>query len=221
MLSLTAITKAFGRQGFEVQALKGIDLDIVRGSMVAIMGPSGSGKSTLLNIIGLLDQQTSGDYMLDGVNVAGYGARELAALRNQLFGFVIQDFALIDYCTVCQNVAIPLKYSRQRGIRTKMIVSQVLEKLGIDDKMHTLASNLSGGQKQRVALARSLINNPDIILADEPTGSLDQRTGQDVMDILKGIHRDGKTVIIVTHDSAIARQCDRIVCVKDGRIVES
>lgn len=220
MITLQSITRKYGQGQAQVHALKGIDLTIRPGELLAIMGPSGSGKSTLLNIIGLLDLQSSGAYLLDGKPASDYSAKDLAGLRNSRFGFVIQNFSLIDHYTVYQNVAIPLNYSIPRVQNKRKCVSEMLIKLGIEEKMTTLAGKLSGGQKQRVAIARALINDPDIILADEPTGSLDQQSGQAIMDILKQIHLMQKTVVIVTHNRHIAGQCQRIIQVVDGQIVK-
>jgi len=219
MIHMQSITKTYGKSESAVQALKGVDLSIAPSEMVAIMGPSGSGKSTLLNILGLLDGQTSGEYSLAGKIITNCSQKLLARMRNEMFGFVIQDFSLIDQYSVYQNVVIPLRYSCQPVNDKKSIVERVLADLGMKDKIHSPASQLSGGQKQRVAIARALINNPEIILADEPTGSLDQRSGQDVMDIFQSIHQAGKTVIIVTHSSPIAEQCQRVIQIVDGVVV--
>lgn len=219
MIHMQSITKIYGKSESAVQALKGVDLLIKPAEMVAIMGPSGSGKSTLLNILGLLDCQTSGEYSLAGKTIANYSQKKLARMRNELIGFVIQDFSLIDQYTVYQNVVIPLKYNCQPVKDKKSIVERILADLGMKDKMHYPASQLSGGQKQRVAIARALVNKPQIILADEPTGSLDQQSGQDVIDIFKSIHQTGKTVIIVTHSSQIAEQCQRVITIVGGVVV--
>jgi len=185
------------------------------------MGPSGSGKSTLLNIIGCLDTPTSGEYIFNGKAIDKLSRRELANLRNTSFGFILQYFGLVDEYTVYENVEIPLSYSKKKGINKKKLIKETLNMLGISDKIKKLPCQLSGGQNQRVAIARALINDPEIILADEPTGALDKKTGQEVMNILKDLNKNGKTLIIVTHDESIASQCNRIINICDGKIVSS
>lgn len=214
MISLKNINKIYKKKDLEVPVLNNVNLEIKQGELIAIVGPSGSGKSTLLNILGCLDKQTSGKYFLKGEDISKMSAKEMAGLRNSTFGFIVQDFALINEYTVTQNVEIPLLYSKQK--KDKDAIDIVLKQLSIIDKKKELTSNLSGGQKQRVAIARSIINNPDIILADEPTGSLDQKTGHDVMNILMDLHKQGKTVIIITHDSNVAALCNREISIVDG-----
>ncbi len=216
MIELKDISKIYGKNNTKVEALKNINLEIKKGELVAIVGTSGSGKSTLLNILGCLDSATEGQYYFDGKSITEYNQKELALLRNQKFGFVMQDFALVSDYTVYQNVEIPLIYGKVK--RKKEIIENILTKLGINDKKDVLVTKLSGGQKQRVAIARALVNSPEIILADEPTGALDTATGQMVMDILTKINETGKIVIIVTHDMNIAKQCNKIFEICDGRI---
>lgn len=221
MIDLCQINRQYGggKQPV-VTALDQFSLQIPNGEMIAIMGPSGSGKSTLLNIIGLLDRPSRGKYILNGTSVQTLNTQQRAKLRNGCFGFVLQDFAVLENATVYQNVAIPLSYAEGKISRAekKERVFQVLKHLGIENKIDVPTENLSGGQRQRVAIARALINNPEIILADEPTGALDQRSGMEVLDLLKNINREGKTVLIVTHDPTVARRCDRIVYLLDGKI---
>ncbi|WP_010176129.1 ABC transporter ATP-binding protein [Bacillus coahuilensis] len=186
--------------------------------MLAIMGPSGSGKSTLMNILGCLDVPSTGTYKLQKKEIHSLNPRKLSTIRNRHFGFVLQDFALIEEYSVIKNVEIPILYSNNKRNK-KQRVLEMLDMLGMKDKSSEYAYNLSGGQRQRVAIARALINNPDIILADEPTGALDQRTGQNVLDIFKRIHEEqNKTILIVTHDNNVARQCDGIINIVDGKV---
>lgn len=216
MIELKDVNKIYGKNNTKVEALKNINLEIKKGELVAIVGTSGSGKSTLLNILGCLDSATEGDYYFQGRSITEYKQKELALLRNQKFGFVMQDFALIPDYTVYQNVEIPLIYGKVK--KKRELIEQILNKLGIYDKKDVLVTKLSGGQKQRVAIARALVNSPEIILADEPTGALDSSNGQMVMDILKKINKMGKIVIIVTHDMNIAKQCNKIYEISDGKI---
>lgn len=201
-----------------MKVLQNIDLKIEKSSMLAIMGPSGSGKSTLLNILGCLDIPSMGTYKLYNQELQSLNRRKLATIRNEHFGFVVQDFALIEDYTVMKNVEIPILYSKDKTNKKERVLS-ILERLGMKEKASEYAYNLSGGQRQRVAIARALINNPDIILADEPTGALDQRTGQQVLDIFKSIHQEQKkTILIVTHDDRVAKQCDGIINIVDGKV---
>ncbi|MFA8439221.1 ABC transporter ATP-binding protein [Pueribacillus sp. YX66] len=219
MIDLKDISKVYNKsKPNEVNALQNINLKIEAGSMLAIMGPSGSGKSTLLNILGCLDVPTAGTYKLYDQEIQSLSQGKLAAVRNQHFGFVVQDFALIEEYTVMKNVEIPLHYSKNKVNKKERILT-LLDMLGMKEKASEYAYNLSGGQRQRVAIARALINNPDIILADEPTGALDQKTGEQVLSIFKRIHKEqNKTVLIVTHDDKIAKQCEGIVNLVDGKI---
>lgn len=218
MIELIDGVKIYGKGSSRVFDLNGLSLQIQKGELVALMGPSGSGKSTLLNIIGCIDQLTSGSYLLDGTDIQNFSHMRLAQLRNKRFGFVLQDFGLIDHWTVSKNVEIPLSYAKPSDKKPKERIEQVLNQLQIADKKSELAYRLSGGQKQRVAIARAIVNDPQIILADEPTGALDQKTGREVLNILQKIHQAGKTVIIVTHDPTVAGACNRVIQIVDGKM---
>lgn len=218
LIEIKSLNKTFGKNNSKTIALKDVNLKINKGELVAIVGTSGSGKSTLLNIIGTLDSPSSGEYLLNSKNISNLTQKELAKIRNMTFGFVVQYFALINDYTVSENIEIPLEYSKVKSNERERRISEVLKKLGILDKAKKKPKELSGGQQQRVAIARALINNPDVILADEPTGALDSKTSQQVIDILKELNKEGKTVIIVTHDNKIAMQCQRVLTIEDGSI---
>lgn len=218
------ICKEYSKGESLVRALNGVELTVSEGEMAAIMGKSGSGKSTLLNIIGMLDSQTSGDYILMGENTNKYSNKEKAKMRNQFFGFIMQDFALVDRYTVKENVEIPLLYVEKGKEKSKKEkeekIKEILKQLGIEDKLNTRCYNLSGGQRQRVAIARALINDSKVIIADEPTGALDEETSQDIMNILKTINKNNKiTIIIVTHDSDVAKYCNKIYHMSNGKLI--
>ena len=218
ILQLSEIRKSYFLGKQELPVLKGITMNIKKNEYVALMGPSGSGKSTLMNILGCLDSPTAGSYILNGKDVSKMDDGELAEVRNKEIGFVFQQFNLLPRLTAAENVALPLIYAgvpRQERIRR---AEAVLEKVKLEDRMHHKPNELSGGQCQRVAIARALINNPSIILADEPTGNLDSRTSYEIMDILGKIHTDGNTVIIVTHEEDISEYAHRVVRLKDGQI---
>lgn len=218
MISLKNIIKDYGEGSGKTTALKGVDLEIEKGEMVAIMGPSGSGKTTLLNILGLLDIQTSGEYILDGKVVKGIKADSLAKLRNKKIGFIFQSFNLLYEYDIVYNVSIPLTYSNNtKDMRSRCV--KMLKMVGLKDHINKKPDELSGGQKQRVAIARALINEPEIILADEPTGALDKKTGDDILELIRDINKEGKTIIIVTHDKSIADKCDRVINIIDGQVV--
>lgn len=219
LIKLVNIKKIYGKNDSAFCALDGISTTINKGDMIAIMGTSGSGKSTLLNIIGCLDKSTDGEYILNDKNINCYSNNELALLRNKTFGFIVQYFALIDDYSVLENVIIPLEYSKASKKEKRETVVEFLKVLGIEDKIDRLPRELSGGQNQRVAIARAIVNNPEIILADEPTGALDRKTSQEIMSILKKLNEIGKTIIIVTHDENIANQCNRILKIEDGKII--
>lgn len=219
LINLKNISKTYGKNDAMVEALKNIDLIVNSGEMLCIMGASGSGKSTLLNIIGCLDKADQGEYILKQENIIKYSAKNLAKIRNKTFGFVVQYFGLLDDYTVYENIQIPLEYSKTPGKKRKILIESMLDKLNIKEKSGKMPTELSGGQNQRVAIARALVNNPDIILADEPTGALDRKTSEEVMNIFKKLNDEGKTVIIVTHDEKVASKCRRIVILDDGRII--
>ncbi|MGI6744763.1 MAG: ABC transporter ATP-binding protein [Acutalibacteraceae bacterium] len=204
----------------EVTALSGVNLEISEGEMIAVCGTSGSGKSTLLNIIGCVDTPTSGKYYLFGEDVSAASQKKLAALRNKCFGYVFQEYILLGNRSVYDNVSIPLAFSDVPSSRFSPIINEMLKKLGIYDVRKFSANALSGGQRQRIAIARALVNDPAIILADEPTGALDIKTGDMIMDCLCDINKSGKTVLVVTHDSKIAARCQRIITIEDGRLLE-
>ena len=220
------LVKAYGEGVQEVRALDGVSLDIEQGDFVAIIGASGSGKSTFMNMIGCLDQPSSGSYILGGQLVSSLTADELAMVRNQRIGFVFQQFNLLARTTALDNVAMPLLYARDgtfAGLSKKEQQAHATERLiqvGLGDRLHHTPSELSGGQQQRVAIARALVNNPALILADEPTGALDSKMTVEIMELLKELNRSGMTVIVVTHEPDVAAYANRVVVFKDGKIIE-
>lgn len=218
LIDLNGINKSYRNGDQELQVLKNINLQVEEGEFLAIMGPSGSGKSTLMNIIGMLDRPSSGTYHLDGKEVARLGEKKLAKVRNQEIGFVFQQFFLLSKLNALQNVELPLIYAGVSQSKRKALAEQYLEKVELETRMHHLPSELSGGQKQRVAIARALVNRPSIILADEPTGALDTKTGEQIMELLTELNKEGKTIIMVTHEPEIAAYAKRQIVIRDGVI---
>ncbi len=216
MARLQGVSRTYKKGPDQVRALQDVSLDIARGEFLAIVGPSGSGKSTLMNLLGLLDRPDSGTFLLDGADVTQYSSDELAALRNQLLGFVFQQFHLLPRTTAVENVELPLIYSDRKDLSG--LGSRALERVGLGDRAHHHPGELSGGQQQRVAIARALVNEPELILADEPTGNLDSRSGLEVLALFQELNRAGTTVVLVTHDSEVAAMADRVVRIVDGRI---
>ena len=217
-LSLKDVVKIYEMGSSKVYALHGVSLEIEENEYVAIMGPSGSGKSTLMNMIGCLDVPTSGTYSIDGEPVGDKDEDELAGIRNRKIGFVFQTFNLVPRSTVFHNVELPLVYGGVSRSERKYLTEQAIERVGLLDRMHHKPNELSGGQRQRVAIARALVFTPSIILADEPTGNLDSKTGKEIMAMLDELHDGGHTIILVTHEDDIARHAQRVIHLKDGRV---
>jgi putative ABC transport system ATP-binding protein len=219
VIAMSGITKVYDTGKIRVEALKGVDLRIRAGEFVAIVGPSGSGKSTLMNLVGCLDTPTGGTYLLRDKEVAGLDKNELAKIRNERVGFVFQNFNLLPQISAFENVEMPLMFGGVSRKERKERVHTLLEKVGLADRMEHRPTELSGGQMQRVAVARALAMNPDIVLADEPTGNLDTSSGGDVMSLFEELWKQGRTMIVITHDAALARRAGRIVEIRDGVIV--
>ena len=220
LIQLEGVTKVFYTDEVETHALAGVQMEIRKGEYVSIAGPSGCGKSTLLSILGLLDSPTGGNYLLDGKPVGKLNLAERARIRNREIGFIFQSFNLIGDLTVFENVELPLTYRGMKAAERKTKVLEALERVGMAHRAKHLPSQLSGGQQQRVAVARALVGSPLILLADEPTGNLDSRNGEAVMDLLRDLHRAGSTICMVTHDPRFARHADRTVHLFDGHIVD-
>lgn len=218
LIKISDIKRDFALGDETVYVLKGIDLEIKKGEFVALMGPSGSGKSTLMNLLGCLDTPTSGTYILNGRDVSKMQDDELAEIRNKEIGFVFQTFNLLPRTTALDNVALPMIYAGYSKKERNKRAAEVLEQVGLDDRMDHQPNQLSGGQRQRVAVARALVNKPSIILADEPTGNLDSKTSEEIMKLINEIHDNGNTIILVTHEEEIASYAHRIIRLRDGKI---
>jgi len=219
VIELRNLQRHFKMGNEVVKALRGIDLDVEKGEYIALMGPSGSGKSTLMNILGALDTPTEGKYRLNNQKVENLSDKELAEIRNKEIGFVFQTFNLLPRTTALENVALPLIYAGKSKSERLKKAKEILKMVGLEDRMTHLPNELSGGQRQRVAIARALVNNPSIILADEPTGNLDSTTSEEIMQLFEELHQKGHTIIIVTHEEDIAEHTKRIVRLKDGMII--
>jgi len=217
VISLTGITKDYVLADMDIPVLRGIDLEVRRGEHVALMGPSGSGKSTLMNLIGLLDEPTTGQYLLNDIDASGLDDPSRAKLRNEAIGFIFQTFNLLPNMDALANVTLPLRYAGVRDAQGR--ARELLERVGMSDRLDHRPSQLSGGQRQRVAIARALVNDPSLILADEPTGNLDSKTGTEVLDLLDELHAQGRTIVVVTHDEHVAERADRTIRLFDGVVV--
>jgi ABC-type lipoprotein export system ATPase subunit len=217
MIELTELHRVYRKGTEEIHALDGVSLTIERGEFVAIVGPSGSGKSTLMNVMGLLDRPDAGSYRFDGRDVTRMSAAELARIRNERIGFVFQAFHLLARTTAVENVELPLVYSPRRD--TSGLGARALARVGLSDRATHLPGELSGGQQQRVAIARALVQEPDVILADEPTGNLDSKSGSEILELFRELNRSGTTVVVITHDPEVSQVAERIITIVDGRIV--
>ncbi len=219
VIKLTDIAKTYSMGGAELRVLRHVDLEIQQGDYVAIMGPSGSGKSTLMNLLGCLDRPTSGTYLLNQRDVSQMSQNDLARVRNLEIGFVFQSFNLLPRTTALRNVEIPMIYAKTPRAERRRRARELLSFVGLNQRLGHRPNQLSGGQKQRVAIARALVNNPSLILADEPTGNIDSLTGEKIMALFADLHAKGQTVVLVTHELAIARQTRRVITIRDGQIV--
>jgi putative ABC transport system ATP-binding protein len=220
MIELSDISKTYRMGAVDITVLSSISMSVRRGELIAIMGPSGSGKSTLMNIIGCLDRPTSGMYRFEDREISGMKDDELASIRNVKIGFVFQTFNLLPRFSAIKNVEVPLVYSGVPARQRKERAMPLLQQVGLTDRMYHKPTELSGGQQQRVAIARALVNHPPLLLADEPTGNLDSRSGADILSILTGLNSQGVTIMIVTHDKDIAARCKRIINLKDGQVID-
>lgn len=219
MIDLKNIIKIYDMGSVKVQVLNGITMHVGEGDFIAITGPSGSGKSTLMNMVGCLDTPTAGEYYLDGKEISTYNEKQLSKIRNQKIGFIFQKFNLLAKLSALENVELPLIYRGMNQKERKKRSIEALEKVGLDDRMSHKPTELSGGQQQRVAIARALAGDPPILLADEPTGNLDSKSGRDVMNMIKQFNKEGKTIVLITHDTDIAMEAKRIIAIKDGLLV--
>ena len=219
LVELQAISKIYQSGAEVVKALDDVSLTINRGEFLSILGPSGSGKSTLMNMLGCLDKASSGEYLLEGESIEGLTSNQLAAIRNQKIGFVFQSFNLLEYASALDNVALPLVYGGVSLRERRKRAAVLLEKVGLGNRMDHKPNQLSGGQKQRVAIARALVNEPQIILADEPTGALDTKSGAEIELLFNQLHQEGRTIIVVTHDLELAQRTKRIITIRDGKLV--
>ncbi len=219
VIKVARVSKTYGEGPAAVQALKGVDLELAEGDYAAIMGPSGSGKSTLMHILGCLDTPTSGRYFLRGEEVSGFDSNQLARVRSRQVGFVFQSFNLLPRLSAAENVELPLLYNRVPAAERREIVAEMLAKVGLADRGHHRPNELSGGEIQRVSVARALANDPAIILADEPTGNLDSANEQELMGLLDSLNESGRTLVLVTHENSVARHAQRIITLRDGRVV--
>ncbi len=218
VIEMAGVTRVYQLGPQEIHALRGVDLQIDHGEYVAVMGPSGSGKSTLMNMIG--DRPTAGQYILDGLPVEAMSEDELAEVRNRKIGFVFQTFNLLARTTALQNVELPLVYARISRAERRQMAEDALKAVGLGDRMDHQPNELSGGQRQRVAIARALVNRPSILLADEPTGNLDSQTGREILDLFHELHSRGNSIIMVTHEDDVAKEAQRVIHIRDGRIVD-
>lgn len=221
LIEITDLTKVYGEGEAAVYALAGVDVQVASGEFVAIMGPSGSGKSTLMNILGCLDRPTEGAYILDGRDVSRLSRNELAEVRNQKLGFIFQSFNLLPRLSALSNVMLPLLYAEEdvSDAQAEERAIAALASVGLENRLHHRPNQLSGGQQQRVAIARALINDPPLILADEPTGNLDSKSSVEILDILETLHQGGATIVMVTHAADIAERAQRVICFKDGKVL--
>jgi len=220
MIRMRAIRKVYSTGRVEVEALRGVDLDIGGNEYVAVVGPSGSGKSTLMNILGCLDTPTSGEYVLSGEAVAGLDRNRLAEIRNRHVGFVFQNFNLLPYASALENVELPLLFAGVSAKERQARAREMLERVDLTDRMDHKPTELSGGQMQRVAIARALVNRPAMILADEPTGNLDSASGKGIVGLFEELHAAGQTIVMITHDAAVAKLASRVIQIRDGQIVD-
>jgi len=220
LIHITNMNHSYEFGGETLHVLNNVSITINKGDFIAIVGPSGSGKSTFMNMIGCLDQSNSGSYLFDGQAIERMNDRQLALIRNQKIGFIFQNFNLLSKLSALENVELPLSYRGLSQKERRDMATEVLREVGLEERMNHLPTQLSGGQQQRVAIARALAGKPDILLADEPTGALDQKTGREILDLMKKLHKEGHTIILITHDSNIAKEASRVVRIEDGCLSE-